>query len=518
MKTIFYSVISAIITLQCVYAQNENVVQDESGETFHVQTVQQWYPFGEWTVENSSYTGNPFDIQARVKFVHPSGETRTTGMFYDGNDTWKFRFAGTQRGEWTFTTQCDGKAGTSADPDLDGLTGKVSVKKNPNPEAHGFLTNVGNKWVWQGVDSAMVPQILMYDGLPAFAGRPGKIEEDIHRLLTDQGFNGFHIGVMARWLDFDQTSYDGIKSGDPNPDPKTFEALELLITKVHAAGGMVHIWAWGDESRHMTPIKWGKNGKVDRRLQRYIASRLGPLPGWSMGYGFDLDEWVDAEDLRLWHDYMHAHFGWSHFLGGRSGGPNRGIDHTGWQVYDGLDYAGYEHHRPTYEVYAAALKANPNKPVFSEDRFRIRSPSRYPEKDYNEVLTRRGLWDSTMAGGVANIWGNLVTPDRTYEHKEWIRTYARFFEYRFLKNMERAEGMVAGGRCLKTPDDTHFIVYSEDTKSVTLNLDGMQGTQPAVAVDCKSEYKEIDLDNFAPVEDVWKAPYESDWAIAIGQY
>ena len=53
--------------------------------------------------------------------------------------------------------------------------------------------------------------------------------------------------------------------------------LELLITKVHAAGGLVHIWAWGDEARRWTPVRWGKNGKVDKRLQRYIAARLGPL-------------------------------------------------------------------------------------------------------------------------------------------------------------------------------------------------------------------------------------------------
>jgi hypothetical protein len=341
---------------------------------------------------------------------------------------------------WTFTT-------SRQEPGLNGQSGTVSIVPNPDPSAHGFLTSFGNKWGWQGTESAMVPQLVMYDELPDFAGRPEKIERDIQTFLVEHGFNGFHVGVLARWLDFDQARYDGIASDDPNPDPRTFEALELLITKTHRAGGMVHIWAWGDEQRRMTPVKWGINGRVDRRLQRYIAARLGPLPGWSMGYGFDLDEWVKEEDLRVWHEYMHRHLGWSHFLGGRSGGPNHGTDHSGWQILQGLDYAGYEHHRPSYEVYVAALDANQNKPVFSEDRFRVRRPSPYPEKDYDETLTRRGLWDSTMAGGVANIWGNLVHPGGASERPEWIRTWSRFFEARFLNELSRA-GELTDGVCL----------------------------------------------------------------------
>jgi hypothetical protein len=265
----------------------------------------------------------------------------------------------------------------------------------------------------------------------------------------------------------------------------------------------------------MTPARWGLNGKVDRRLQRYLAARLGPVPGWSMGYGFDLDEWVIQQDLRQWHDYLHQHLGWFHFLGGRSGGPNHGADHRGWQIDDKLDYAGYEHHRPTYQVYAAAIDANPDKPVFSEDRFRVRQPSPYPEKDYDETLIRRGLWDSTMAGGVANIWGNLVRPTGVYEHKEWIQIWARFFETRFLKNLARANSLT-DGVCLKTPDDTRFIFYKEDAVSIQLDLSRMPMERAMTAVDALTG-KEF-AGRFSTERQVWKAPYKSDWAIAVGEF
>jgi hypothetical protein len=235
-----------------------------------------------------------------------------------------------------------------------------------------------------------------------------------------------------------------------------------------------------------------------------------------MGYGFDLDEWVTGDELRDWHGFMSQESGWPHFLGGRSGGPNQGTDHQGWQLADQLGYAGYEHHRPTYEVYAAALDANPAKPVFSEDRFRVRDPSPYPEKDYDETLTRRGLWHSTMAGGVANIWGNLTRPDGRYVEKDWIKTWARFFDHRFLAGLARAREPAAG-MALGTADGQNLIAYLEDTDSITLDLRRAASGLPVVAVDALKPYQEIDLGTFAPGIQTWTAPYRSDWALAAGE-
>ncbi len=479
------------------------------------RTGTQWYPFIEWTLQNTSYENNPYDLRAEVTFTHPSGETRETEMFYAENDRWKFRFTGTQVGEWSFTTQ-------SQDSDLDGLTGTVTVEPNPNPQAHGFVKKFEEKWGWMGTEEAFVPQFAMYDDPSHYRDNPEKIEADIEMFFNQHGLNGFHTQVYCRWFDINQTKYDNIRDRDPNPDPRTFEALELLITKTHAAGGLVHIWAWGDEQRHMTPIKWGKNGAVDQRLQRYIAARLGPVPGWTMGYGFDLFEWVKEEDLREWHSYMHEHFGWSHFLGGRPGGPRSGLNHKRYQIYEGLDYSSYEHHQPTYEVYVAALEARPGKPVFSEDRFRLRDPSPYPDKDYTEVLTRRGLWHSTMAGGVANIWGNLIHESAgggsgPYEHHEWIKTNSRFFENRFLKNMVR-DNSITDGVALKTPNNKLFVFYKEDTEAIEMNLSSMPNSAKAVAVDTKKPYKEIDLGTLDSKPQTWQAPYQSDWAVAVGDF
>jgi hypothetical protein len=492
------------------------------GADFGNREGQQWRPYLEWSVSNETVEGNPFDLVATVTFAHSeTGEKRTTEMFYDGNHTWRFRFTGTRPGNWAFAT-------SSADPDLDGHRGAVAVA--PNDHAYGFVTHAGNKWARPfGSDGELrtfVPQYVMYDGPAAFYGKPKKVDDDIQTFLIEHGFTGFHVPVFCRWFDLEQERSNATDTSDPNPDRRTFQALELLVGKVHAAGGVVHLWKWGDEQRNMTPARWGINGKVDKRLQRYVAARLGPLPGWTMGYGFDLDEWVKASELEVWRDYMHEHLGWPHLLGGRPAGPNQGTDHSRYEPWNKpLDYASYEHHRPTYEVYVAAMEAAGDKPSLSEDRFRIRKSSRYASKDYSMDSTRQGLWRSAMAGGVANIWGNLMGPEGSvdtnrrgsfpYPKPHWIKTYSEFFRHRFAGDMVR-DNTITDGVCLKRRGCKSHVFYKEDATSIRMDLSKMQEARPAIAVDVLKPYREIELGQLLPKEHVWKAPYQSDWAIAVG--
>ena len=473
-----------------------------------------WGPFVEWTISNPTFEGNPYDLEAHVTFTHTeTGETRRTGMFYAGDREWKFRFTGTRTGAWTFLT-------ASPDPELSGRRGTVSVRPNPDPRARGFVAGRGNRWVWTGTDEAFVPQIVMYRSPDGYFRQPERIDADLRTWFVEHGFNGLHTDVLCRWFDLDKTSADEFDTDDPNPDPRTFEALELLITRAHAAGGFVHIWAWGDESRRMTPVRWGINGHVDRRLQRYLAARLGPLQGWTMGYGFDLWEWVDEDELAAWHGHLHEQSGWPHLIGGR---VHRHGTPLGDLITDKLDYIGYETHQPDARTYARALELHPLKPVMMEDRFRVRQNSRYPEKDYDLERTRRGLWHSTMAGGVGNIWGYLVPEagdhgmSQPYPNREQIRTYATFFESRFLNDLSPAPDL-SDGLCLRDPAQPRYLFYQEDTAEVRLDLSGVADAQSAVAVDTKQPYRELKLNKLPAREQVWTAPYRSDWAVAVGVF
>lgn len=490
-----------------------------SAEELPGRSGSQWTPALEWSLPNASDSGNPYDLAATVTFRHDaSGEEHTTGMFFDGDAAWSFRFAGARPGRWTFESHSD-------DPELDGRTGVVTIE--PNDDAFGFVTHVGNKWARQhGRDGTLrpfIPQLVMYGHPATFHDRPDLIERDIETFINGHGFTGFHVPVMCRWFDIEHDSSNDIASRDPNPDPRTFEALELLITKVHAAGGMVHLWVWGDEQRGQTPIAWGINGAADRRLQRYIAARLGPLPGWTMGYGFDLWEWVGEDQMVEWHTSMHEHLGWPHLLGGRTHQHGRPLEDL---FTNRLDYIGFETHRPDYATCVDALRRHPDKPVFMEDRFRIRQSEQYADKDYTEEMTRRGLWHSAMAGGVANIWGRLegdlsvnmgAAASLPYPHPEWIRTNAEFFRRRFTADMRPAPEL-SDGPCLATGDGRQYLAYREESVELRLDLSGAGRELSGVAVDAKRTYREIDLGRLPPREFVWTAPYVSDWAIAVGEF
>ena len=484
-----------------------------------------WTPV-EWKIAHDGAPENPFDVQATATFTHvDSGETRTTGLFYDGAGVWRFRFTGTRTGWWTFRTA----AGEGAPEALGGHEGRVGVLERTHPNARGFLVGKDGRWVWSGTGRAFVPQIVMYRDLEHFGDAPAKIDADLKTWFEDHKFNGLHTGVLCRWFDFDKTSHDQFDDDDPNPDPRTFEALELLITRAYRAGGLVFLWAWGDEQRRMTPVRWGINGPVDRRLQRYIAARLGPLPGWFMGYGFDNWEWVQEDQLLAWHAYMHAHFGWPHLLGAR-GHQNR-LD----LIAEGLDYASYEQHRPDYDMYVRSIAARPGIPVFSEDRFRVRDDSQWPEKDYDIDMTRRGLWHSTMAGGVANIWGFLnPTADegasQPYPNAQQVRTYSTFFfdRNRFtadlipdpsLTDYTPGVGLEGGLRtAMRSADNSRFIFYAENADEVTMDLTSAPTELRLTAVNTRGPYGE-NLGNFlAPGRHVQPMPSRGDWVIAVGDF
>jgi len=309
-----------------------------------------WSPTLEWTLENPSHDGNPFDLVAKVTFRHEGGEEeRVTEMFYAGEDTWKFRFTGTRTGEWTFATQADGEDGTTKDDDLHGHGGAIVVSDHRDPQMRGFITHRGNKFARQVSSSDDLEGFLpaTYMNQRKFGNPEGYGWTDITPTLTDpkvyeaymdeveaHGCNGVFVHVINQWLKAHALSYDDHDS--VNPDFETFEALDSAIVRAHRRGLYVHLWAWGDNARHRrwTPVglPGGVNGKVDRRVQRYIAARLGPLPGWVMGYGFDLQEWTDERDLGSWASYLHERSGWRHMVWARGRAD---------EALDARSYSGY---------------------------------------------------------------------------------------------------------------------------------------------------------------------------------
>jgi hypothetical protein len=403
---------------------------------------------------------------------------------------------------------------------------------NPLTSDRGEIGVYKNKFIWTGTGQAFVPNYIMIDALTRnirpdeamafselnFPFQTGNysdlrfiteenLDQFIQEFMHGHGFNGVHVPVYGQWFHIGENL---VTVDDTVTDPETFEKLAMIINKVYDAGGSTYLWVWGDHDRRWTPksTKGGIMGEQEKRVMDMIAEKLGPLNGWMMGYGFDLWEWVSGEELKKWHDYMWAKPGWNKLLGARADKNKLN------QIYEGLDFSDYEWHKPWYDELVAMVDARPNKPSLSGDRYRIRNnpPSRWPEKDYNEEETRRGLWHHIMAGGVGAIWGNM---DGTgvYSNKDQLKCFSVFWNdrNRFKKDME-PDNSRTDGYCLRE-GDKYYVFYKEDTDKLMYGFDGR--TKKVVAVDTKKPYQEIDLGRMKPGDHVFNAPHVSDWAIAV---
>jgi hypothetical protein len=328
------------------------------------------------------------------------------------------------------------------------------------------------------------------------------------------------------------------------PDPILFEILERAIKYAHERGGRTHIWAWGDNDRKQTPNHLGDGfrGKRHRRLIRYMAARLGPLPGWSMNFGFDTIEMPNAEaDTTWWADEMSRMMGWPHILTSR-----------GWEddSFGANSYAGFggnpydlkttDKGPADYEEIRKHMETHRDKPSIYEERHTYNRwmcwPTKVSDPDrLNESGCRRLIWWETMAGGMGGFFGHFserfnqygpFRPDGPCGYhpdslKQTFRTHREFWENGRLKlsmSPDNRRIREAKGYCLVTADKKHFIFFVEDADSLTIDLAGMPGRQPVVLVDVKARYDQIDKGRLtAGIHNIHLGS-TSDWALAIGEF
>lgn len=493
------------ITAVCVIAVSATATD------FGTKSGALWAPYVEWSIDNVSWSGNAFDVVAEVAFSHQgSDHATTTEMFYSGGSSWKFRFAGTRIGVWDFTT-------SSSNGNLDGHTGSVEIAANDNADMRGFMLIQGHKFVRQsGEDDVegFIPNIWM-NYREEYAGPEGKKAcgwtpiqyvmgnsgrwNSLLDQAWDHGCNGVQVLPQRDMMD---------PGGENNPHLENFQAMEEAIVAAHKRGMFVHLFMWGDTRRGWTPPD-GINSDSDKRLNRYIAARLGPLPGWYASLGFDLMEWADESKVEAWAEHLQRKLGWYHPLGARK----EGSFEASLPIYstdDRISENWYSGTRRNFE-------AGGNKPVEYSRRFAY-----LRDNVWTMDATREAFWGFALAGGAGSIWGHY--PDGCPAHKEGnypnpeqLRTHRRFWQHRFLPELE-PDGVHDGVITAKTNDESHWILYKESTSSMTVDLSGMNSSQPAIAVDCKADYAETDLGTLQPENRTITFDHSSDWAVAVGDF
>ena len=540
--------------------------------TLEPKTVDRYEPFAEWELAYTEAEHEPHDVIATATFRHEEQElVRRSPLFFTGENTWRFRFTGEALGRWDVIT-----AGPGA---LDGC--RTSVTVVPAQERQrGFLETDGARWRWSATGEAHVPQLVMSKRLDSYWTNGTvdheSIEREIQEFIVETGFTGFSkSSIGPQWFDITDGSSDTRSYGpDVVPDPRSFAVLEAFLVAAYRAGAHTHLWLWGSDAHR---IGWSHHGGPDgvggemsratRRLYRQVAGRLGPIPGWSIGYGYDLEHWTNAAKLQAWYDQLKGELGgWPHPIGARAdAGDDRsesdvtrsplreGRDGIFWT---GGDYIGMYDYRVPYQWYRAtrAFGEDRSRPVLQEDRFRIRDSDRFFVKDYTPALTRRGLWQSMLAGGVGNIWGNLLPEDDNLgsqpydnhataelqgvsfevEEKEAIAAWSEFWieDGRFRSDFEPVNHLTDDepgetiwderpsgdpvGVAVRSPERRHYVFYRECTDSLRMDLRGMIGTQPAIAVNTITGTR-TDLGTIQPrAYEPLDLPEKADWAVGVG--
>jgi hypothetical protein len=242
-----------------------------------------------------------WDAQGSCTWTHANGvDRRTSTLWYSGSgDTYVYRFGGSLPGRWTGTT-------TSPVAALDGLELTVDVRPATNPNRTGWSGQLANKpTAWsrqQGPDGQLVqrtPILIMMPNVQSWHDDLAAMRAFVAEFNENHGFNGGHLATIGRaW--FEANSTGNLRTAPSAPDVRTFAALEAAAAEWSERGGWLHLWMWGKGSGgDFDSLPGGHDGIESRRINRYVAARLGPVPGWSMGIGWDVEFcWLSASPGR----------------------------------------------------------------------------------------------------------------------------------------------------------------------------------------------------------------------------
>lgn len=204
--------------------------------------------------------------------VSSGGHSFKVTTFADGGKTY-VRFTPVSKGVWSL-----------------GTGGTVTINADRPAYARGFLAASGAQWTRTATGEALVPQFVMYDRSDIRAG--------LDELVDGHGFTGFHLNELRDFL-------------------KHTAAIEEAVIETYRRGGVTHFWVWGDGNN--TPGKYSVNVS---QLYQAIGARLGPIPGWSVGYGYDLWEWASGAEIEAFRATLRQLCDDHHMVGGRGLPPD----------------------------------------------------------------------------------------------------------------------------------------------------------------------------------------------------
>lgn len=441
-----------------------------------------WGMFEAAVFNNRPY-GNPFvQTELQTQFVAPSGQTYSFFGFYDGDgqggqtgNVWKVRFQCLEPGTWIWTASfTDGAPGGSGSFECGGgiLPGPLRVYEG------------NRRWLRRADGVPFWPRWLsLLDLLPS---KEGVWQQDIDTFVVAKNYNmvtaaGTHaeLHLRNRWNFREYETplyYPWVKEAGSvvwdRPDLRAWHKLDRVLAYLQAR--KVYYYQFDGFFPNIPP-NFPNDPVLEQRYIRYALARLGPQ--WNVVHNITFEYWEWMSETRL----------------NRIGSYIENVDplktlltvHDNKSNYDAfaneswLDLSNLQ-----YEAGRAGTAGVANAYVLTNYRGKpVLATEMVWEGQYklNSEQVRRGAWGIAMAGGFFmygehDILWNGIGPYGAGGAHPYLRILHDFVESLPFWTMDPRNDLVNGGRyCLAAPGQ-HYLVYTENGGTVTLDLRGAGGS------------------------------------------
>ncbi len=453
-------------------------------QTYAMDTVGKWRRYVV-TISNTSYSGNPFELEVDATFVHTqSGTSLTLPGYYAGNDKWKIAFMPTLVGQWTYQT-------SSSDSQLNGVSGSVEAI---NSGHSGMLKpSPTNPKKWKFTDGNYVLPIGLLFSVFLESATTSQFTQAANFLKNDVGGHLFNFRLTNKIFtgnyqnhQFDLTLWDRLD-----------ERMEILT----ARGLGVSIMPYTDDSGKPP---WASKSDTEKLLIRYMVARLASYPVVSFNTGIDIREYRNAGWVDWYGQQVKGLDPFDHPISSRYGGGSGTYVMAG-QTYD-------SHGAITARINElVGFFQGVNVPIGIDDNW----GEQFSRGNFSPDDIRRAFWKCVIAGG---LWSHVRDDSKTdfsgandpdawfhynnmaskLQSEQWLKLINPFMESHLgdtFGKMVPESSLVSNGYALSDPNRTkilYFLMGKNDQfdngngGAVTAKLSGLSQAYQAIWFDTRS--------------------------------
>jgi len=479
---------------------------------------------GKWerhviSIDNPSYSGNPFELEMDGTFTHTSsGTSLTLPGYFDGSDTWKIAFMPTRLGEWIYIT-------TSTDPELDGVSGSLNCT---NSGCLGMLkADPDHPRKWKYSDGGYVVPIGVFIQLMHADASESQVQ-NVATFLKDNSMQMINFRLCEQDVCFSDVAKREM-------DLVLWNRLERRLEILRDRGIGVDVMMYTDDNGRPS---YDARSETEQLLVRYMVARLASFPVVNFNTGIDIWEYRDTS----WHDWygnmVKSLDPYNHPISSRGrSGSELSFMSTDVQTYNSVG-----DRNSLLSSLMAAFNADDvpsvNNDNWGEDRTGING--------HTPADIRRAGWKATIAGGVGfyvrdnknndcanGVMSNCDMPfsmagiQSDLDSEQWLKLVNPFVQMNLgdtYGDMVPDHSLVSNGYALADPARTkilYFLLGNQDTwdrgkGDITVKLSGLNGTYYATWFDTRTGRESI-AGTYAGGDNYTISPPSSDdWILLLG--